>query len=98
MRLIDADALIAWIEERICKECKDMKRDYGGARCRACQFREEIDDMADKCESCKWYEPDVCVCVNADSVHCADFWIDGCGKKMEQLAGGLASDGDVQKN
>lgn len=45
MRLIDADALIAMLEERACKPCKDGRHDYHGVRCRACQYGDEIDDI-----------------------------------------------------
>lgn len=47
MRLIDGDALIAQIEQNICKPCKERKLDYNGVRCRACQYGDEIDDIYD---------------------------------------------------
>lgn len=45
MRLVDADALIAQIEENICKPCIERKEDYNRVRCRACQYGDEIDDI-----------------------------------------------------
>lgn len=45
MRLIDADALIENIENVCCKPCKELKHDYNGVRCRACQYGDEIDDI-----------------------------------------------------
>lgn len=44
MRLIDADALIAQIEQNICKPCRKRKDDYNGVYCRACGYGNEIDD------------------------------------------------------
>ena len=45
MRLIDADELIESIENVRCKPCKELKHDYNGVRCRACQYGDEIDDI-----------------------------------------------------
>ena len=45
MRLVDADALIAQIEENICKPCIERKEDYHRVRCRACQYGDEINDI-----------------------------------------------------
>lgn len=44
-RLIEADALIAKITDFACNPCKEKGRDYGGVRCRACQYGDEIEDI-----------------------------------------------------
>lgn len=44
-RLIDANALIAQIEENICKPCMERKEDDNRVRCRACQYGDEINDI-----------------------------------------------------
>ena len=62
-RYIDADALIADMQERYCKPCQERKEDYNGVRCRACWVDDAIDDadgFADnsidivRCKECKW--------------------------------------------
>ena len=45
MRIIDADALIADMQERYCKPCKERKEDYNEVRCRACWVDDAIDDV-----------------------------------------------------
>lgn len=61
-RYIDADALIADMQERYCKSCKEKGEDYNEVRCRACMVGDAIDDVdgfADnsidivKCKECK---------------------------------------------
>jgi len=50
MRLIYADALIADMQERYCKPCKERKEDYNEVRCRACWVDDaigEVDGFAD---------------------------------------------------
>ena len=44
-RYIDADALIADIEERYCKPCKEKGEDYNEVRCRACWVDDAIDEV-----------------------------------------------------
>jgi len=63
MRLIDADALIAEVEERICKECEKRKGikngklktiyQIGDAPCRACA----VDDMQGYLEDAPTIDP-----------------------------------------
>ena len=62
-RYIDADALIADMQERYCKSCKENGEDYNEVRCRACMVGDAIDDVdgfADnsidivRCKDCKW--------------------------------------------
>jgi hypothetical protein len=64
---IDADALIADMQERYCKPCKERKEDYNEVRCRACwvdDAMDEIDGFADKsidivrCRECKYASND----------------------------------------
>lgn len=45
MRLIDADAFIADMQERYCKPCKERKEDYNEVRCRACWVDDAIGDV-----------------------------------------------------
>lgn len=45
MRMIDADALIADMQERYCKPCKDKGEDYHEVRCRACWVDDAINDV-----------------------------------------------------
>ena len=61
-RYIDADALIADMQERYCKPCKERKEDYNEVRCRACwvdDAMDEIDGFADNsidivcCRECR---------------------------------------------
>ena len=63
-RYIDADALIADIQERYCKPCKERKEDYNGVWCRACWIDDAM-DMVDgfgdigidivHCRECKYW-------------------------------------------
>ena len=66
-RHIDADVLIADIQERYCKPCKDRKEDYNEVRCRACwvdDAMDEVDGFADnsidivRCRECKYWVSD----------------------------------------
>ena len=45
MRMIDADACIADIEERLCKPCKEKGLDYHGCKCRACWVDDTINEF-----------------------------------------------------
>ena len=63
-RYIDADALIADMQERYCKSCKENGEDYNEVRCRACMVGDAIDDVdgfADnsidivRCQDCKYW-------------------------------------------
>ena len=63
-RYIDADALIADMQERYCKSCKEKGEDYNEVRCRACMVDDAIDDVdgfADnsidivRCAECKYF-------------------------------------------
>ena len=65
-RYIDADALIADMQERYCKSCKEKGEDYNGVGCRACMVDDAIDDVdgfADnsidivRCKECRWGKP-----------------------------------------
>jgi len=73
MRLIDADALIADIEERYCKPCKAKGEDYNEVRCRACWVDDaigEVDGFGDnaidavevvRCKECNhWLNDHIC--------------------------------------
>lgn len=42
-RYADIDAIMADIDKRFCKPCKDCKDDYNGVRCRACWVNDTID-------------------------------------------------------
>ena len=56
MRIIDGDKLIADMQERYCKPCKERKEDYNGVKCRACwvdDAMDEVDGFADNCISTK---------------------------------------------
>jgi len=65
-RYIDADALIADIQERYCKPCKEKGEDYNEVRCRACWVDDaigEVDGFGDnaidavevvRCGECKY--------------------------------------------
>lgn len=44
-RYIDADALIADMQERYCKPCKEKGEDYNEVRCRACWVDDAIGDV-----------------------------------------------------
>ena len=44
-RLIDADALIADMQERYCKPCKEKGEDYNEVRCRACWVDDATSDV-----------------------------------------------------
>lgn len=65
-RLIEADALIAKITDFACNPCKEKGRDYGGVRCRACQYGDEIEDIESaeeldavpvvRCKDCKFFQ------------------------------------------
>ena len=65
-KLIDADALIAKITDFACKPCIEKGRNYGGVRCRACQYGDEIEDIESaeeldaipvvRCKDCKYNE------------------------------------------
>ena len=44
-RYIDADELIADMQERYCKPCKERKEDYNEVRCRACWVDDATDDV-----------------------------------------------------
>ena len=64
-RCIDADGLIADMQERHCKPCKERKEDYNEVRCRACwvdDATDEIDGFADnsldivRCKECKHWD------------------------------------------
>ena len=44
-RWIDADALIADMQERYCKSCKEKGEDDNEVRCRACMVGDAIDDV-----------------------------------------------------
>lgn len=67
-RYIDADGLIADMQERYCKPCKERKEDYNGVRCRACwvgDAMDEVDGFGDKgidivrCRDCRrWTDGD----------------------------------------
>ena len=68
MRPIDADALIADMQERYCKPCKEKGEDYHEVRCRACWVDDAINDVdgfADNsidivfCKECKHYDTDM---------------------------------------
>lgn len=63
-RYINADALIADMQERYCKSCKENGEDYNEVRCRACMVGDAIDDVdgfADnsidivRCQDCKYW-------------------------------------------
>lgn len=45
MRLIDADVLIADMQERYCKPCKEKGEDYHEVRCRVCWVDDAINDV-----------------------------------------------------
>ena len=62
-RYIDADGLIADMQERYCKPCKERKEDYNEVRCRACwvgDAMDEVDGFGDngidivRCKDCKY--------------------------------------------
>ena len=64
-RHIDADALIADMQERYCKPCKERKEDYNEVRCRACwvdDAMDEVDGFGDngidivRCKECKHWD------------------------------------------
>lgn len=67
-RYVDADALIADMQERYCKPCKEKGEDYHEVRCRACWVDDAINDVdgfADnnidivRCAECKhWRNTD----------------------------------------
>ena len=44
-RYIDADVLIADMQERYCKPCKEKGEDYNEVRCRVCWVDDAIDDV-----------------------------------------------------
>lgn len=65
-RYIDADGLIADMQERYCKPCKERKEDYNEVRCRACwvdDAMDEVDGFGDngidivRCKECVYYDP-----------------------------------------
>jgi len=68
-RYIDADALIADMQERYCKPCKEKGEDYHEVRCRACWVDDAINDVdgfADnsidivRCKECKYERTLLC--------------------------------------
>jgi hypothetical protein len=63
-RYIDADGLIADMQERYCKPCKERKEDYNEVRCRVCWVDDATDDVdvfgdngidIVRCKECKYY-------------------------------------------
>ena len=67
-RYIDADALIADMQERYCKPCKEKGEDYHEVRCRACWVDDAINDVdgfADNsmdivfCKECKHWHREI---------------------------------------
>ena len=91
-RYIDADALIADMQERYCKPCKYKGEDYHEVRCRACWVDDAIDDVdgfADnsidivRCRDCKHahmtYGGDCKYCDmwKDDDDFCIELYLDG---------------------
>ena len=94
-RYIDADALIADMQERYCKSCKEKGEDYHEVRCRACMVGDAIDDVdgfADnsidifRCKECRWAKANGTYqwCGRLDStarIKADDFCSYGCRKE-----------------